>query len=75
MSRADSQVARSRLSVCCFYMLLRFDSHENRGVDRFARLPFERGQISPSRAHMNTLSGPARQIGLEIVSQRMLYSI
>jgi hypothetical protein len=55
--RADSQVARSRLSVCCFYMFLRFDSHENRGVDLFARLPFERGDISPSRAHMNTLSG------------------
>jgi hypothetical protein len=49
---------------------------------RFAGLPFERDEISPSQAHIigsyawtHLISGPARQTGGEIVSQRMLDSI
>jgi hypothetical protein len=71
----DLQVPRSGLvHVYCFYMFLRFDSHENR-AGPVNGLPFEQGKISPFPAHMNTLSGPAHQTRLEIVSQHMLYSI
>ena len=45
------------------------------GPARFAGIPLERDEILPFRAHMNALSGPAWQTGLEIESQRTLYFI
>jgi hypothetical protein len=55
-TRDDSQVIGMNRN----YMFLRFEPVN------FPGLPFERGQISPSRAHMDTLGGSAQRTGLEM---------